>query len=909
MTMTTSRAKDDRAGDPTRFAEPRGPQRESRRPLEVLGAVAALALLLVGLPVALVLLAGPPPVPTSIPSLTDAARQLSMNDLLTVLVAVVWLAWLWFVVCVGVEVVAARRGGLARTVPLAGPLQHLARVLIGVLLLSGIVAGPAQAATATADHVSPSTRVVLADSSLQQASVVTGAAEASALPGAATEADREHSPLVGKKVYVVKPPHKGYHDNLWDIAERHLGDGRRYQEIYHLNKDREQPDGGQVELARLIHPGWELVMPEDAVGVDRVAAPAPAPVEAPPMPMDTPAPADDGAGAGGAEGGADGAETASVFSDSVRSYGGIGLLAAGVLGALALQRRRQRGTRPSDDARAVEAELRVSASTDRVHRLDHALRDLTATCRTEGAVPPPVYAAFVDDESVELLMAPAQPRPLKGWEAVDDGARWRSTADPRTRAPGESSPYPGLVGLGVDGEGRDVLIDLEAAGGVVSLVGDVVTAEQVAAALALQAATAPWAEAVRVSISDLPEEIATIVEGRVRVADLAEEIGQVEQFYAGRTDDVLTGRMRRRGLFSHLVVAGRVPDASIAERLGALVGGGRRTLSIVVVGEHRDARWQLHVDANGTLSAPQLGLTVEANRVTAAQVSAVAALFDATRVADRPDDGRRVRVESPEVGHDDAAWATAQRRIGVLGRLAVQGTHQIAADRRLLAEEMVVHLALHRDGVHPTVLAAALWPRGVTADVRDSAVERARAWLGTDVDGSHLLQETADGRLRLSDSVVCDWDCARTLFLRSRTASTEREEVELLRRGLQMVRGEAFSGTPQGRYGWVAEDDLPREIARVVVDAADRLTTLLGDDDPSGASDAAAAGLRAWPTEQRLWRALVRARHAMNGVAGVMQTVEAMVARMDGVALEPETEALLDELMPTGPGDALAGAN
>ncbi|MFD1827767.1 hypothetical protein [Mumia zhuanghuii] len=909
MTRTTSRAKDDRAGDPTRFAEARMPPRQSRRPLEVLGAVAALGLLLVGLPVALVLLSGPPPIPTSLPSLTDAARQLSMDDLLTVLVAVVWLAWVWFVVCVVVEAVAARRGGLARTVPLAGPLQHLARVLIGVLLMSGIVAGPAQAATSAADHVSPSTRVVMVDSSLQQTSVVAGVDQA----GAASQADREHSPLVGKKVYTVKAPKAGYHDNLWDIAERHLGDGRRYQEIYHLNKDREQPDGGQVELARLIHPGWELVMPEDAVGVERVAAPAPAPVEAPPMPMDTPAPVDDAAETGGAEGGADGAggavETASVFSDSVRSYGGIGLLAAGVLGALALQRRRQRGTRASEDARAVEAHLRVSATTDRVRRLDHALRTLTATCRTEGAVPPPAYAAFVDDESVELMLAPAQPKPFTGWEAVDDGARWRSTADPRGSVPAESAPYPGLVGLGVDGEGRDVLIDLEAAGGVVSLVGDVVTAEQVAAAMALQAATAPWADAVRVSISDLPDEIATLVEGRVRVTDLAQEIGEVEQFYAGRTDDVLTGRMRRRGLFSHLVVAGRVPDASIAERLGALVGGGRRTLSIVVVGEHRDSRWQLHVDENGTLSAPQLGLTVDANRVTAAQVSAVAELFEASRTADRPDDGLRIRVSAPEVTHDDAAWATAQRRIGVLGRLAVQGAGQIAADRRPLAEEMVVHLALHREGVHPTVLAAALWPRGVTADVRDSAVERARGWLGSDVDGSHLLQETADGRLRLADSVVCDWDCARTLFLRSRTVSSEREEVEMLRRGLQLVRGEAFSGTPQGRFAWVSEDDLPREIARVVVDAADRLATLLGEDDPSGASDAAAAGLRAWPTEQRLWRAMVRSRHAMSGVAGVMQTVEAMIARMDGVPLEAETEALLDELMPTGSGGTLAGAN
>ena len=44
--------------------------------------------------------------------------------------------------------------------------------------------------------------------------------------------------MVGKKVYVVQPPEGRYHDNLWDIAEQHLGDGRRWQEIFELNKGR-----------------------------------------------------------------------------------------------------------------------------------------------------------------------------------------------------------------------------------------------------------------------------------------------------------------------------------------------------------------------------------------------------------------------------------------------------------------------------------------------------------------------------------------------------------------------------------------------------------------------------------------------------------------------------------------------
>ncbi len=82
---------------------------------------------------------------------------------------------------------------------------------------------------------------------------------------------QEH--LVGHKVYTVAAPRDGYHDNLWDIAERLLGDGRRYREIYELNKGLVQPDGRKLELARLIQPGWNLVVPDDAVGVHRMTAP------------------------------------------------------------------------------------------------------------------------------------------------------------------------------------------------------------------------------------------------------------------------------------------------------------------------------------------------------------------------------------------------------------------------------------------------------------------------------------------------------------------------------------------------------------------------------------------------------------------------------------------------------------
>ncbi len=74
-----------------------------------------------------------------------------------------------------------------------------------------------------------------------------------------------HAPQA-EKIYVVKPPVGRYHESLWEIAQKYLGDGRRYRDIFELNKDRVQPDGSRLTIASLIRPGWILQMPGDAHG-------------------------------------------------------------------------------------------------------------------------------------------------------------------------------------------------------------------------------------------------------------------------------------------------------------------------------------------------------------------------------------------------------------------------------------------------------------------------------------------------------------------------------------------------------------------------------------------------------------------------------------------------------------------
>ena len=62
-------------------------------------------------------------------------------------------------------------------------------------------------------------------------------------------------------------------DDLWDIAERFLGDPEEWHQIYQLNEGRPQPDGRSLTDPNLIIPGWVLLIPQPATG----HAPAPHP--------------------------------------------------------------------------------------------------------------------------------------------------------------------------------------------------------------------------------------------------------------------------------------------------------------------------------------------------------------------------------------------------------------------------------------------------------------------------------------------------------------------------------------------------------------------------------------------------------------------------------------------------------
>jgi hypothetical protein len=245
--------------------------------------------------------------------------------------------------------------------------------------------------------------------------------------------------------------------------------------------------------------------------------------------------------------------------------------------------------------------------------------------------------------------------------------------------------------------------------------------------------------------------------------------------------------------------------------------------------------------------------------------------------------------------------------IGLLGQTGVQAPGPLEPDRLALATELVVYLAAHPDGVHANVLAGAVWPRGVSPEVRDAALSRVHAWLGTDETGLPNLLTDPSGRLRLGPGARVDWQVFRALFAQASHAAAASDavaEAGYLERALSLVRGQFLDGHDSSRYAWLATDEIEYEVTAAVADAAHRLAGLrqaAGDAD--GAMDAARSGLRLAFNDEMLWRDLLTGAHATGQehvLRGVVSEISARVA-LDQVMprMAPETEALIDELLPS----------
>jgi hypothetical protein len=976
--------------------------------VKAFGAFVALLVLLVGVPGALVVAVGWP-LPHGTPSLDWLQQEITVGTFIRVLTVLVWFAWAQFAACVLVEMKAALSGvGLPNRVPGAGPSQLLARQLVAALLLVGAAAasfapglsqlgqgpeGDRHGSVVAAARQTPGGPIgqQRERAAADAAAAVAEQADAAA-SRAASQPDGGASARHGDtKYYRIQPPEGRHHDSLWEIAQRHLGDGRRYKEIYELNKDRTQPDGSKLSEASLIRPGWIMEMPGDAHGGELVEMPDAKPgiPEQVQQQIHDYARTGDHRQADGEQGGGAGrqsdrndqvdrdtghfrvpqqrvggdhgqerehASSGETSADSRHGQGahtasdgsgfglpealvGAPLLAAGLLGALGRRRRQalwqsalgavggRRGTEPpvpTGSAADAQDALLVGADPEGVRLLDLSLRGLAASLAAESRPLPTVYAAWLGGNG-DLHLQLAQPagKPPAPWRLGQDQTFWmlaRADAE-RYEEADTAAPYPGLVSLGTMDDSR-LLLNLEAVPGIVSLSGSAADRAGVLASVAAELATNGWSDRMTITLVGFGEDLTPLAPNRLRHLDDVEALVETLEaetrqrrgaLGAAGHDSVLTGRTgpaQHTRWAPHLVLLATEPSSAEALRLAELASDAARLGIGCLVGtesgELPGAAWEMEITGEGKLLAPLLGLELDAQTLPAAQQRAVVELFveaDPEGGPDGPNDPPPFLVDISEQGRP-AVYAR------LVGSYEIIGLETPEGERSPLLHEALALLLLHREGVHPRVLSSALWPRGVTDDVRDALVERLRGWLGDDPDGTPRLGTDATGRLTLAKSVVSDLDVLRSLYHEATQGKGVDSRVvrgRLLTDALVLVRGPLLADRPEGRYGWLTHEIIDARLPLLVADIGLALSAFhLEKGRAEKAIEALNASMNSAPTDERLWNELLRATHATGDEDEVKRLAADLVARSGARGLPPRTEALLDELLPTWRSGAAA---
>lgn len=978
-------------------------------------AVIALAAFVIGVPVALVLIA-PVSIPQNAPTWDSVIGAMTQPDdgrlLLGAIQLIAWAAWAAFTTSVIAELVAAVRRVSAPHIPLLGGTQRLAATLVTT---AGLLLATTTPLTSTASAREP----VAAMAPLEHVTVVQLDASSSAPETplrTAPPAARNHAPEAspGQTITVQRG------DTLWDLAERHLGDGHRYTEILALNLGRPQADGRALDDAHWIYPGWQLRLPDGAALLEPTVPPAApgngsgthtvergdtlwdiagehlgnparypeivalnqgvpqpgggalidpdlirpgwlltlpvtdvagsqaAPAAAPPAAPSTELPAaappdtpDGGTGddatprvddefsrvddAGSAaddsparaddapESGVDAPDDAEAPTSSRSFYLGLtALAAAGVIGELARRRKLQQRARrigqrialptagsPSHDA---ERTLRDAAPPMTIAALKETLLNLASRCYAAERDLPRLAAITLTTTDVVLHLSEDDADPVEPFTPA--GARtWVAshtalTSDAAVDDPDRPEPFPALVTLGHTADGT-VLLNLEAAG-TLTITGDTDTAADVLRSLVAELATSDLTG--RIGLIAGPEfarlaavcdparlQIATPESLTAQIAHRAQDVARALGGTAA--DDTLQARSDRAAGDVWLPVV--YVTTAEPRGMGAWSGG-----TVIGLGGAASGGWTLTVDADRA-SLDRLGLTLQPQRLTAANLDTLVDLLTTATPPDTAEQASEVRAIDDEMRDALAVLPTPQLtphgerhggpagptpvRIGVLGPITIGGLpHDVGTQLSGRSIELMVYLAL-RGGATGPELDEALWHgQRIDRQTRNSLVYRTRQRVGAEV----LPVVGPDGIYRLAPSVACDWSEFQAFAHRGLAAGPEG--VEDLQAALDLVRDRPLLGIRDRDYTW-AEYDIQHMISTIADTAhvLSRLRTSTGEW--SAALDTATKGLRADTCSDVLTADAIKAASGL----GNPDEVDRLAARLAAAVSDIDPEAVV----------------
>jgi hypothetical protein len=942
-------------------------------------AVLALLTLVIGVPLALLWAVGwPLPVAVPDPAAVGNALRYGMiapATLLKALAVVVWAAWLTLTTSIAVEVAALVRGTVARALPtLGGPQQVAARLVTAVMLLSTLstrpaVAAPPPAAVPVADAApapvpdqraddpSPTWEVQRHDSLWTIAERTLGDGhrwrEIHELNVGRRQADGTRltaGDMTIRPGWVLRLPHGAgpqpaspgerveveHGDHLWGLAERHLGDGERWRDIYRRNAGREQPDGRALAAPDVILPGWVLELPGNAAGAadrdDRARADAdtdhdadngasgehgsggtadghdgdgapaghgasgtagqaggPVPVAPLPVTPSTLFTAPGGSAAADADRAARTAEPAPALvaaavargQRDLRPAAGLGLTAAALVGLLMLRRRhwlrhRQAGSAlaPVDpEAAELERWLRAIADHELSHRSERTLRLLAEHFALHDV--DPVITAVEFGERICLWLATADPAPPPGICASEDGRRWTLDPELEVAAPMDSGGpllTPALVSCGRRPSGEVVALNLLAVG-----VLDVTGAD----------------EHVREAVTSWTAELATSGSGGVEVIVVGAHHDLVEQFTTvSIAEDPIAAleRLDRARDTAAVVISGTPAEGEAWEPLRTRALDD--PLVAVVSPGHPDAGHRVQIGADRVMLMPAGTALERPEWLTPDTWDRFDELLrQPTR--QRPSD----LVPSPLLSAPfDGALAAStddehapRSMVRLLGPFELDGHETPEPDAR----DLLAFLAVHRDGATVETLATDLgWGHERTV----AGLAAAHEALGG--DDHPLLAATGDGRHRLAGDVACDIDRLHTLT-RDLHALPPAGHARRLTAALDLVRGAPF----RDAGGWAHAQGLVTTTTALLSDLAHRLATLMMTfGDLEQASWAIAQGLLANPGSELLHRDRMRLADATGDHALLDAVMDEVRRRADTERgwVTPETLQLYERLKRPG---------
>jgi DNA-binding SARP family transcriptional activator len=583
--------------------------------------------------------------------------------------------------------------------------------------------------------------------------------------------------------------------------------------------------------------------------------------------------------------------------------------AAGALWRLDGMRRELRHDRPRGwviarnrgAVEAAERRARAIAGVEAMRWADLAVRYLSGLieqfCSQEHDAVPSLVFVKVGAAGLEIVLSPA-PGGCLGWfsPSADEAHLVLDSdidlEDLEILAAGHWSAWPAVVSLGNSGDGT-VLMNLEHAGSL-SVEGDNQAVHGALASILLQLASQPWSQEMLAGLYSVGEPVLddrlapvqrVAIDRAIELAEKLDRIADAREELAGNLALSALRAMACEAL-PHVVVAfAGTPDgarrclaeAALPERSGVV---------LAAAGPVTGARWRLVVEGgDGLLEGEVAGRSMSWKLKTGWDLEEVVLVAEALGTAGDgggawvsaspgqsvvPDEGREPPIERGDV------------EILVLGPVDVAGGEMgsVEPSRRMAALGLLAYMAAHDRPVSADQLAGSLWPLDATKDNLTgpqhktvmNVISRARAVLGYSAGGHERLVHTPQG-YRLAKDVSSDWTRFERLVAGARSQAPP-EAMAGLRRALELVRGEPFSGALSSQFfEWVASEHLDLTLSAKIVDVAQDLGELaLVAEDYETVTWAVEKGLLLEPTREEMFRLWMHALGRM-GRAGSVDDV------------------------------------